>query len=161
MDLIAAQHQMTASKSAASLLAAGVEVHDPFPRTVRLSLTHQLQAFLKQVTVHALAATSSNHPFASISPADESPQRPLAPSSFSTLFAIAPFEIPMPTATVTDLMTLDKDAGEDEEEEDEYTRVVQKLDPTNRQIVQTLLSHSGVRAMLQPEPSRARKLLTL
>lgn len=67
----------------------------------------------------------------------------------------------MPTATVTDLMTLDKDAGEDEEEEDEYTRVVQKLDPTNRQIVQTLLSHSGVRAMLQPEPSRARKLLTL
>ncbi|KAG8890987.1 hypothetical protein FRB99_003847, partial [Tulasnella sp. 403] len=144
MDLIAAQHQMTASKAAASLLSAAVE------------------AYLKHITVHTLASTSSSHPFASISPSDASPQPSLAPSSFTTLFTIAPFEIPNPNPVVMNLTVTGQEKSEPEEGEEVLRRLDVKLDPVNRQIVRVLFAKSGVREMvLAHKPGRMKAIRNL
>lgn len=141
MDLIAAQHQMTASKQAVQLLAAAVE------------------AFLKQITVHALAATSSSHPFASISPSDPSPPQALAASSLNTLFTIAPFEIPAPTAAVTNLIVNVPDGDDDEDPLNAFPEVEKKMDTGQRQLARILLARSGVREALRETQSRHQRSL--
>lgn len=139
MDLIAAQHQMTASKQAVQLLAAAVE------------------AFLKHITVHALAATSSSHPFASITPSDPSPPQALAASSLNTLFTIAPFEIPSPNAGVTNLIINPPDADDDDDPLSTFPEVEKKMDPSQRQLVRVLLSRSGIREALRETQSRHQR----
>lgn len=139
MDLIAAQHQMTASKQAVQLLGAAVE------------------SFLKQITVHALAATSSSHPFASITPVDPSPPRPLAASSLNTLFTIAPFEIPAPNAAVTNLIVNVPDVDDDEDPLTSFPELEKKVSPNQRQMVRLLLSRSGIRQALRETQSRHQR----
>ncbi|KAG8958954.1 hypothetical protein FRC03_008587 [Tulasnella sp. 419] len=140
MDLIAAQHQMTASKPAASLLAAAVE------------------AYLKQLTMHALATTSTSHPFASITPSEPVSNPPLSVSSFHTLFTIAPFENPAPTASMTRLMMLNGGREEADEYQDEEvyegatteaTSALGRYDAGTRQIVKMLMGRDGVREMVK------------
>ncbi|KAG8996328.1 hypothetical protein FRB90_012760 [Tulasnella sp. 427] len=139
VDLIAAQHQMTASKQAVQLLAAGVE------------------AFLKQLTVHALAATSSSHPFASITPSDPSPPQALTASSLNTLFTIAPFEIPAPNAAVTNLIVNVPDGEDDDDPLNAFPGMEKKMNTDQCQMARVLLSRSGIREALRETQSRHQR----
>lgn len=61
----------------------------------------------------------------------------------------------MPTAVVQDLII---GMHDDDDDEDGYDKLGQYLDPTNRQIVRTLLGPSGVREMIQNrKPARRLK----
>ncbi|KAG8861448.1 hypothetical protein FRB96_002897 [Tulasnella sp. 330] len=140
MDLIASQHQMTASKPAVSLLAAAVEV------------------YLKQITVHALTATSGSLPFASISPSEPNPHPPLSVQSFHTLFTLAPFEQPIPSASVTELMQI---GGLDQEEDEDLRTLGRNLDPTNRQILRLLASRSGLKEGMMAKMGRKAVVRTV
>jgi hypothetical protein len=88
VTLIASQHNLTASKRAIHLLASALE------------------AYLKNLSMHALSLTSGCHPFSSIQPASPSPMTPLSLSAFETLFTISPSEIPNLSATSITLETL-------------------------------------------------------
>jgi len=96
ISLIASQHNLTTSRPVASLATAAIE------------------AYLKQITMHALTLTSSSHPFTSITPASANTgsstfphsgsniQHPstLSVSSFISLFTVVPSSNPGPSAAI-------------------------------------------------------------
>ncbi len=149
MDVIASQHQLTASKPAAALLAAALEVRDS-SNLFECSSSVCGQAYLKQITIHALASTSSSHPFTSITSSQPPSAQPtLDNSAFNTLFTLAPFESPIPTAAVTQLLLAADDDEVEEEGEEEVQKYTRFLEPSNAQMVRTLMSISGVKGMMK------------
>jgi len=121
ITLIASQHQLTTSKPVISLLAAAIE------------------AYLKQLSMHALSLTSAAHPFTSISPSGPVTLRPLSLQSFNTLLTLAPSDVPNPSAVA---MKLHLSQGEEDvlEEPGEGS-----LDDPVGQLWSILGSRSGVK----------------
>jgi len=98
ISLIASQHNLTTSRPVAALATAAIE------------------AYLKQLSIHALTLTSSSHPFTSISPASAQNTSTLPPSlipshsqstltlsSLLSLLTVVPASLPTPSAAVDKL----------------------------------------------------------
>ncbi|KAF5361764.1 hypothetical protein D9756_002516 [Leucocoprinus leucothites] len=122
------------------------------------------QAKLKQLITRALTLTSSSHAITSITPSSASqalhtsqthhhqPQRApvLTPTSFQTLFAISPADLPNKSATAMRLATMAHSA--DDDDSDDFMLKDTELSDQHRQIMALLGERSTVRESLHAAP---------
>ncbi|KAF9517962.1 hypothetical protein BS47DRAFT_1338832 [Hydnum rufescens UP504] len=141
ISLIASQHNLTTSRPVAALATAAIE------------------AFLKQLAMHALTLTSSSHPFTSISPASgqntstlpssliaSHSQSTLTLSSLLSLLTVVPASLPTSSAAMDKLFLRgpDLDASDGRRSESELA-MESGLDEGLAQYWALLSARSGVR----------------
>jgi len=141
ISLIASQHNLTTSRPVAALATTAIE------------------AFLKQLAMHALTLTSSSHPFTSISPASgqnastlpsslipSHSQSTLTLSSLLSLLTVVPASLPTSSAAVDKLFLRgpDLDAPDGHRSESELA-MESGLDEGLAQYWALLSARSGVR----------------